>query len=108
MVVLYKGEVKPRLVPVCAIVSLGEKPAGVAVLFRRYYFHCWNSGFFNKHHASPRFRPIGPSAVLLPERASLDHLKSSLCLERMCCRGAPRPVAALDKNRHFLDLPMRI
>src|ERR1700691_3599800 len=108
MVVLNESELKTGRVPIGAIVYLGEKPTGVAVLLRRYDLDRWDSGLFHQHHAPPCFRPIGRALPFCQN--ALRRTKSNRhCAWSECVDEKRRDlVAALDKDRHFLDLPDRL
>ena len=95
MVILHKGEIKTRLVPVGAVVNLGEEPSGVAVLLRRHDLDRRNRGLFHLHRAPrPSARPA--RAASLPEAAARGHPQIVLLVRASVL--ARRPYRALDQT----------
>ena len=99
MVVLHEGEIKTRLVPVGAVVNLGEKPSGVAVLLRRHDLDRRNCGLFHLHRRTPVLRPTGRAGLLPepPRAATSNRLGAGELPEqrRNCERQKPTPAGQL-------------
>ena len=88
MVVLHEGELKPRLVPVGAVVDLGEKPSGVAVLLRRHDLDRRNRGLFHLHRGPPSFaRPVRARPLLARTRRARPPQIAPGQLRGGCRRG---------------------